>query len=376
MTPNERQQHAAAILADSGFSAAGAEWLTALHKAQSLAKQIQRTRSIPDKYGKHKFYIAPAEDFTEEGRRCLLPNGMGWLRQGTEICEINPHTQTLKLTAFILVYHAPSNQARVCWADWTARSDGDALAAAHTRLTRRFIQGLLQIAVVDELSPEEPPPPTGCPHPRDRHAVNADTSVACTLCGEFLGYAPPPQQPPQGFAPPPQGFAPPQQAQYAPPPQQGYTNPPMQEFAPPPQAPLPPISQEPIVQQAQQILEAEPVSQKQMRAELAPTPQATTVAGEPQNPDDWRTALMERGMDEGNATQIALLSDAAPVEPSLVEDMRNWAWTHYAGDREKMNTAWLELGFTPVPSLPLDQRPRPTGIQAKRFLNRMTFQAK
>jgi hypothetical protein len=425
MTPDQKQAHTKQVMQQYSFKPAAGEWISGLHKAQVMAKSIQRHKGIPDKYGGTKFFVAPAEDFTGEGRRCLLNDdvNMGWFRVTTMVSELNPHSGTLKLTGCYVVYHEPSSQAQVFYCEWTARTDGDAMASAHTRLTRRFIQGLLQIAVVDEgIVPEDPP--NGCQHPRERHVINADTSVVCTLCGEQLGYAPPPsngapppappaqapmfpqgqQAAPQTQAPAPQAQAPaPQQApvpqapvpQQAPAPQAQAPQPPVPQqapapapapapvnhqaqYAPPIAQPTGPVAQEPIVAHAQAVLEAEKISPQQMRNEQAERVEAPAnpATGDPTSPEAWRDILTKNGMDEDNAIQCAMLDDNLVIEPAMVEDMRNWAWSNYKGDVAAITAAWIESGFQPVPSLPLDQRPRPTGIQAKRFLTKMTFKTK
>jgi hypothetical protein len=401
MNATEKQKHAQEVMQQFGFKQAGAEWLTALHKAQKKAKKIERRKGIPDKNQKIKFYVAPAEDFTEEGRRCLLPDdvGMGWFRVCTQAVELNAHMGTTKLTACYIVYHEPTTQAQVFYHDWVSQSGGDAMASAHTRVTRRFIQGLLQIAVVDEgIEPEDPPPVNGqqAAHPQERHLVNADTSVVCTLCGLILGYVPAGQAPPTQHAPPPQ-YAPPTAAPLninpAPNPRPEPT-PPAPSLTPPAapaptapaptnyatgpgyQQPLPPIEHSVVVQQAQEILGATPVSPQQMRTEQAEAPaQKAPVAGEPSSPEEWRDALVAQGMDPQNALQIAMLDDARAIEPELVEDMRQWSWSHYQGNVEKIQAAFQSVGFEPVPSLPIDQRPRPTGAQAKKFLIKMQFKS-
>lgn len=406
MNAAEKQKHAQQVMQQFGFEQAGAEWLSALHKAQKKAKKIERRKGIPDKHDRIKFYVAPAEDFTEEGRRCLLTDdvAMGWFRVVTQAVELNPHMGTTKLTACYVVYHEPTAQAQVFYHDWVSQSGGDAMASAHTRVTRRFIQGLLQIAVVDEgIEPEDPPangqqqhaypqghphPPAGCPHPQERHLVNQDTSVVCTLCGLILGYVPagqaqqprPPAPQPQAPAPstppaPPLGIDPapnprPEQApQPAPAPANHATGPGDQQ-------PLPPISHSVVVQQAQEVLGATPVTPQQARAEQAePLAQKATPDGEPTNPEEWRDALVAQGMDAQNALQIAMLDDARAIEPELVEDMRQWSWSHYKGNVEEIQAAFQAVGFEPVTSLPIDQRPRPTGAQAKKFLIKMQFKS-
>jgi hypothetical protein len=390
--------------AQFGFKAAGAEWLEALHKAQKVAKQIERTKGIPDARGKIKFYIAAAEDFVNESRRVLHDHGMGWFRQGTQLTEVNAHTGTLKLTSCFIVYHSPSGQAQICYAEWTARSDGDAMAAAHTRVTRRFIQGLLQIAVVDEgaSSPDpEDKPGHGCAHPQTaffgnpqwnaQHSVWVD-QVICQVCGESLDWQPcpaPPQQqqqivPPQPQTPPPQPAQqmpppapPPQQAPQQPPPQA----PPQSSYATGPgyqplaNQPRPPVMAEPIVQQAQQAFAATPITEKQMKEEQSAPVTAAANPGAPGSPEAWRDALIAKGLDAAAALQVAMLEDTRNVELEFVDKMRNWAFSYYSGDIEKITSAWEAVGFTPVPSLPVDQRPRPTGLQAKQFLTAITFKS-
>jgi hypothetical protein len=387
------------------FKPAGAEWLAALHKAQREAKQIERTKGIPDARGKIKFYIAAAEDFTNESRRVLHAHDMGWFRLDTGIAEINPHTGTLKLRGKFVVYHAPSGQAQSFCAEWTARGDGDAMAGAHTRLTRRFIQGLLQVAVVDEGSEPEDPPTAGhghagCSHPP--HATfphgeaqwNAQracwvSEMVCRACGDNMGWGPcdAPAEQQQALpksAPPAPPACNPRNAhngpcgdpacvfgqQTVPVPQKPQHQNTSYVGGPPQQAPLPPVSTEPIVQEAMSVLGAEPVSPQQMHKEQS-DPKAT--AGEAGSPEVWRDSLIAKGLDPENALQIAMLDDARIVEPELVEQMRGWAFSSFGGDVEKIIAAWQAVGFEPVPSLPLDQRPRPTGVQAKKFLSAMTF---
>ena len=153
-----KQQHAAKLMQDGGFSPVGPEWTSALFRAQQSAERIERSKGIPDKNGKIKFHVAPAEEFTHEGRRCLHPEGMGWYRDSTVISELNPHMGTLKLTGCYMVFHEPTNQAKACYVDWGTKADGDAMASAHTRLARRFLQDLLCIPVVDEgITPDDPP---------------------------------------------------------------------------------------------------------------------------------------------------------------------------------------------------------------------------
>lgn len=372
------------------FKPAGPEWLEALHKAQKEAKQIERSKGIPDSRGKIKFFIAAAEDFTNESRRCLHAHGMGWFRVSTRIIEVNAHLGTLKLTGMFVVYHSPSGQAKTFVAEWTARSDGDALAGAHTRLTRRFVQGLLQIAVVDEgASPEDPPShgqASGCSHPQ--HAVfpageaqwNAQkacwvSEMVCRACGADMGWGPcdAPQQQQQAFqapapaAAPAPAPAPPAQTYQAPAP--AAPTPPAQTY----QQPQIPVQAEPVVQAAMQILDAEPVSGQQVKEEMSKPPEAP--AGTPGSPESWRDGLIEKGLDPENALQIAMLDEGRVVEPELVEQMRGWAWGSFNGNVEAITKAWNAVGFEPVPSLPLDQRPRPTGLQAKQFLSALKFKS-
>ena len=392
MNDADKAEHAQAVMKQFGFNAASGEWLAALHEAQKAASQIQRSKGIPNRDGTIKFYVAPAEDFTDESRRSMHPQGMGWFRQATKLEEINAHTGSMKLTGCYVVYHAPSNQAQICWTEWTTRNDGDAMAAAHTRMTRRFIQGLLQIAVVDELEPENPPGPSsaaGCTHPQDRHVFQGEPTcgadgswsqeVVCTLCGAVLGWAPvaaPAAAPAQAQAPaqapaPAQAQAPAQAPQAATAPQQ-----PPAPAPHVPQQPLPPVAQEPVVQAAQRLLQAAAITPQQMRKEqtappaAAPTP---AVPGEPTTGEGWRDELVKQGMDAATATQIAMSEHNQPIEPALVEDLRNWAWSHYKGDVAKITAVWHDLGFEPVANLPVDQRPRPRGIQALRFLVKMKF---
>jgi hypothetical protein len=95
--------------------------------------------------------------------------------------------------------------------------------------------------------------------------------------------------------------------------------------------------------------------------------------GEPQNPQAWRDLLTGRGLGVEQATQLAHLEYNEPVDLFLMEDLRNWAWRHYAGNGEAILARWRELGFTPAPGLPPEQRPRPTGIQTLRFLSQLEF---
>jgi hypothetical protein len=384
-------------LAKLGFKPAGTEWLEALHLSQRDAKQIERTKGIPDNRGKIKFFIAAAEDFTNESRRCLHAHGMGWFRQSSKVAEVNPHLGTLLLTGTFVVYHAPSGQAQIFLAEWTARSDGDALASAHTRLTRRFVQGLLQIAVVDEgAAPEDAPSHAqaqGCSHPQ--HAIfpvegtpqwNAQkacwvSEMVCRACGADMGWGPcdapqqqqtlqapapaaPQQMPPQQQPPAPQYQAPAPQPPVAPQ-SQTYAGQPL----------LPPVAAEPLVQHAMQVLEATPVSAQEMKQEMAEP--AAPGAGAASSPEAWRDGLIAKGLDPENALQIAMLDDGRVVEPELVEQLRGWAFSAYKGESEKINQDWLNVGFEPVTGLPLDQRPRPTGLQVKQFLSNpnMTFKS-
>jgi hypothetical protein len=435
----EKARMAAEVMQKFGFSPAGAEWLQALHEAQKKATPIQRTKGIPDRNGGVKFFVAPAENFTDESRRCLHPHGMGWFRQATKLTEVNPHTQSLKLTGCYVVYHAPSGQAQVCFAEWSARADGDAMAGAHTRMTRRFIQGLLQISVVDEGAVPEDPPTirqdmqgyaqvNPCTHPQGEnnqgHAFHGDpvhdvtrgtwsSEVVCTTCGQSLGWAPcaapvPPQQqmfaqqqaappPPQhqapapapapapqhqapAPAPAPQQAAPPQHQAPAPAPQHQAPAPaPAPAAQPQPTGPLPPISHSVVVQQAQAELGATQITEEEMKREMASPPEnppAPANPGEPNSPDEWRAALAKQGMDDETAMHVAMLDDASVVEPPLVDDMRNWAWSYYQGDVAKITEVWNSVGFEPIPGLPLADRPRPTGIQSKRFLAQMQFKSK
>jgi hypothetical protein len=427
VTP-EQKAVATAAMSRFAFKPASSEWLEALHVAQKDAKQIERTKGIPNNNGTIKYYVAQAEDFTNESRRCLHPHGMGWFRQSTKLAEVNPHTQAMVLTGCYVVYHAPSGQAQVFFAEWSARADGDAMAKAHTRMTRRFIQGLLQVAVVDEGSePEDPPrnPPTGCQHPREAHTFGGDpvqgaggwsSEVICTMCGSGLGWAPcaPPAPVPgpdptggaplggpgyaaQGQAPPPQqmfsgppeGPRAPTMAQVPVPPTAPQQPPPPQQPAPMPmgagstnpggvQAPLPPIENSLVLQQAQRELGATKITEQQMRKEMASPPEnaAPVNPGDPSTPDAWRETFVARGMDGETALHVAMLDDAAVVELPLVDDMRNWAWAHFQGSIEEITKAWTSVGFEPVPGLPLADRPRPTGIQAKQFLAKMKFKTK
>lgn len=295
---NNMSEQAQQIVAQCGFKPAGKEWFEALYKAQQLARPIPRSKGIPNNRGEIKFFIAAAEDFTNESRRCLLHEDvqMGWFRQATQITEVGvPGANsiggpTLKITACFVVFHHPSNQAQAFMVEWTTKNDGDAMAASHTRLTRRFVQGLLQIPVVDEseANPEDPPEAPGCSHrPQELHRLIDNNLVMCGKCNEVIGSIPQGQpipahlqsqvkQPPQQQAPQqPQRphTAQPQQPQQHP----GTHQPPPPQRPPQSQAPAPVNGRAPAPQQQA------PAPAPQQQQAPAPQQQQQAPAPAPQN---------------------------------------------------------------------------------------------
>jgi len=413
----ELESHSAEHL---GLNAPSVEYLTALHAATESARQIPRTKPIPSKAGGEKlrrgarledlgpadinFYVPLAEDFTTEARRALLPQKLLATRLSTKIGAADPQTAQRKLTGTYLVAHAPSAQGMVYKVEWVSKNgSGDELAAAHTRMTRRFYQGLLQISVCDELEPESPPKntetqnehpvPGPCEHPVEAHWANEDGVVICRQCGEVLGTLAPGQAPPQGGAP----FSPPlaQPPQVVPPPH--VANQPRQ----PTQTTLP-ISEEPVVQAAHALLgpNSPPASAPaptptpapaparttpvegppptSMAAEHTPSVPATTSReafgnGEPGTPEEWRDLLVSRGYDFDLATQVACYPVDVIADDDLCQLVSDRAHLFFNGDKPSIRAAWQPTGFVPNPGMPKEHRPRPTGIQVLRYLSQFDF---
>jgi hypothetical protein len=148
----------------------------------------------------------------------------------------------------------------------------------------------------------------------------------------------------------------PQQAQAAPQQQ------PQQQTAPPVQAPrqAPPPAQ-PIVEQD---LSAPP-------AAYVAQPIRGSVASDPQSVEAWVEALVAKGWNQDMAMSLAAHKPDEPIGDALKGEILSIAFGYFGRDGARVRDAFAGTGFTPMPNLPEQLKPKPTGLQLLRFAVKM-----
>jgi hypothetical protein len=385
-----------------GLVPPGVEYWGALFKAQSTVKPVAHDADVSkkgqqDKKGDKLFTYASAAAIQEEALRVLHGNNLLVVQLATMASSDRSGRRQVLHCSFMVV-HAPTGQGMVypfeapigVTEKFALRQ---ATSAACTTATGYFLKGLLQIRTPEEAVPEQqgpqwPPAQQQAmwqqPQPQQSQqqpAYDPQAEHAAAWAAYNAQQAAQQAQAQNAQAVQAQSV---QQAQAGQVSTQAQQYPGWEwdaqarQWVPDSQL-LQSLSEHPTVKAAAAILEATLITGQQ--AAPAPVhkqdaPREITeefVEDEPNGPDAWATALTAVGVERQIAEEFA----SYPLTHALNDGMRGLLWKQiekcFGSPDNPENAAkarlnWEGTGFVPRPDLPEEQRPRPNGVNALRYL--------
>jgi hypothetical protein len=386
-----------------GLAPPGVEYWAALFQAQSTVKPVAHDADVSKKgannaKGDKLFTYTSAEAIQKEALRVLHANKLLVVQLATMGTTDRNGRRHVLHSAFMVV-HSPTGQGLVYPFEAPIGVSEkyplrQATSAACTSSTGYFLKGLLQIA-----TPEEKPPEEQGPQWPQAQQQQAGWGPQQSQYGQPLQQQTQPvqdqwsQQPQAQYDPQAEQAAAwaahnAEQARVAQAQQAQQTQQAPQQTQQYPgwvwdhqtgqwvsdRQPQQPIGEHPTVKAAAAILEAQPIAGQQGK----PVEEAREIfeiaeETEPSGPDAWVAALTAAGIERHLAEEFA----AYPTTHALNDGMRGLLWKQieksFGSPDNPENAArarqnWEGTGFVPRPDLPEEQRPRPTGVHALRYL--------
>jgi hypothetical protein len=143
--------------------------------------------------------------------------------------------------------------------------------------------------------------------------------------------------------------------------------------------PRQPTQQAPAQRPAQAQRPTTPIVEPDLETPPAPyvaQPIRGSVAGDPQTVEQWVEALVSKGWSDETAMSLAAHKPDEPIGDALKAEILSIAFAYFDRDAAAVREAFDGTGFVPMPNLPEQLKPKPTGLQLLRFAIKLDLSTK